>query len=78
MQDFLVSIVLTDLSAGYVAQITAERESDAHKIAFDKSGLKEQSAKIGSYTKVLPRGKNWPRAWRGPKMYPANGWQKIK
>jgi hypothetical protein len=76
MEDYLVSIVLTDLSSGVVSYISAESESEAHKIAFEQSGLIKRSGEIGSYTQVLPRGKNWPRKWRGPKMYPSNGWQK--
>ena len=76
MQDYLVSIVLADISAGYVAQVEATTEAEAHKIVFEKSGLKERSGVIGSYSKVLSRGQSWPRVWKGPKMYPANGWQK--
>lgn len=76
MNDYLVSIVLMDLSAGYVAQVQAEDEHKAHHIAFAQSGLKEASGRIGSTFCTLPRGKNWPRKYRGPKMYPANGWQK--
>jgi hypothetical protein len=79
MNDYLVSLVLLDLSAGYVAQVRAEDKAKAFKIAFDASGFAtlQRHKEIGSTFQTLARGESWKRKYQGPKMYPANGWKKL-
>lgn len=70
---FIVSGRRIDGRRGFVQYMEAATKSAAQSIARDINGA-------GSDWELLTiePGQSWPRAWRGPKMYPPKGWKNAR